>query len=105
MRVPTEGRCGRAAAAVVALLLVGGCHTLFTQSIRDTGVTVDQLKLLRYYLCSEVTLARDVTETDTRVAGTHALTVRNGRSIDYIVFPAGTVGTVVATGRNWVDVK
>lgn len=97
-----------------SLLLVGllfslssssGCHTVFTQGIRDSGVTATQLTQLRYYLCKEVTLARDVTESETQVAGTHALTIRNGRTIEYIVFRGGTVGAVVAAGKNWVDVK
>jgi hypothetical protein len=94
-------------AVVMSLLLLGtsGCKTVFTQGIRESGVTVPQLKQLRYYLSKEVTLARDVTRSQTRVAGTHALTIRNGRSIDYVVFPAGTYGAVVGAGANWVDVK
>ena len=105
MQVRSMGRWVLLFSAITVLAVAGGCHTLFTQSIRDGGVSDAQLQQLRYYLCREVTLARDVTESEARVAGTHALTIRNGRSIDYIVFPAGTVGTVVAAGGNWVDVK
>lgn len=100
-----QWRAARAAAALALLATSSGCLTLFSQEIRESISSDKDLRALRYTLCKEVTLARDVTDSQARVAGTHALTIRNGRSIDYVIFPAGTSGTVVASGGNWLELK
>ena len=106
MRMRLSTKC--CVIGLVAMLLgaATGCQTIFSQGLRDaSGISREQIKQLRYFLCNEVTLVRDVTEGSARVDGTHSLSIRNGRRIEYIVFREGTVGAVVKVGANWLDLK
>lgn len=84
--------------ATMAVLTLGSCTarlTPYTSRLhQEIGLDEYGLKQVQFYVSKDVTLTRDMGESETEVSGGRIKMV-NGRRVEEVVIPAGTPGVLM----------
>jgi hypothetical protein len=91
------------AALLGIAFLTAGCANKvpFTQDMRqEHNLSVDNLKIVQFYIDDDVTLQRELSLKETSVTPGHALKILNDKRIEEVFIKGGTPGVVIDGGAD-----